>query len=121
MKNNIIIDILPAKYIENLLSHCKPSTYNTESELIYEGHIPTAGYLLLDGEINFVKRKRVIQTIKSGTLFGVIELMESSPLKYSVKITPNSKVCILDKSTVKELLEKLSKDELPHIFKSLVA
>ena len=85
------------------------------------GHIPTAGYLLLDGEINFIKRKSIIQTIKSGTLFGVTELTDKSPLKYAVKITQNSNVCILDKSTVKELLGKLTKDELPHIFKSLVA
>lgn len=121
MRNNIVVDILPEKYLDNLLKHCPVSTYQTETEIIYEGHMPNAGYLLIEGEINFLKRKRIIHTIGPGTLFGVCELMDKSKIQYTVKISKNSKVCILDKSTVKELLEKLSEDELPHIFKSLVA
>ena len=121
MKKVTQAEILPRQYIDNLLSHCSSSVYNTETELIYEGQSPTAGYLLLKGEIHFIKRKKIIQTIKPGTLFGVTELMENSPLKHTVKIAKNSKVCILDRSTVKELLEKLSATELPNILKTLVA
>ncbi len=121
MKTDILVDILPQQYIEKLLVHCQASIYNTESEIIYEDHVPTAGYLLLEGEVQFIKRKKIIQTLGPRTLFGVTELMESSPMKHTVKISEKAKVCILDKSTVKELLEKLSGDELPHIFKVLVA
>lgn len=121
MKSQFAINSLEEKYIKLLKNLCPPRVYNAESELIYEGHVPTAGYLLLDGEIHFLKRKRVVETAKSGSLFGVSELMNHTPLKYTVRIQPGSKVCILDKSSIKELLNEMSDGDLPDIFKDLVA
>ena len=120
MKNPFVINKLDKRYIDKLVTLCPPRVYNTESEIIYEGHTPTAGYLLIEGEIHFLKRKRVVQTVHDDALFGITELMNNMPLKYTVRIQPNSKVCILDKSTIKELLNEFS-DELPNVFKELVA
>ena len=120
MKNAFIINKLEKAYIDKLILASPPRVYNAESELIYEGHVPTAGYLLIEGEVHFLKRKRVVQTAKEGALFGVSELMNNYPVKYTVRIQPNSKVCILDKSTIKELIKEYSVKDLPDIFKSLV-
>lgn len=121
MKSSIIIDQLAPKHIETLSLACPPKVFNTETEIIYEGHVPTAGYLLLEGEIQFLKRKRIVKVVQAGTIFGVSELMNNTVLKYTVKILQNSKVCILDRSTVKELLQNLKTEELPHILRSVVA
>lgn len=121
MRKNLIIDQLDEHHIELLKNMSAPQLYQTETELIYENQIPHAGYLLVEGEIHFIKRKTIFQKIKPGTLFGVCELMHNSPLKFTVKIMPNSKVCILDKSTVKEILSDLEKESLPHTFKAISA
>lgn len=121
MNKAFVISKLESRYIEKLKSLSPPRVYNTESELIYEGHSPTAGYLLIEGEIHFLKRKRLVKTALSGSLFGIIELMNHTPIKYTARIQEGSKVCILDKSTIKELLKEIEDNELPEIFRELVA
>lgn len=120
-KKNVILNEVKSYQVETLQNFSTPQTFNTSTELIYEGQIPMAGYLLIEGEIHFLKRKTVFQKILPGTLFGVSELMSHTPIKFTVKILPGSKVCILDRSTVKELLEFKDKDDLPSVFKDLPA
>ncbi len=110
---NLIVNKVTTYHIDALTDFAEPRIYHTESDIIYEGQIPHAGYLLLEGEIHFIKRKKVIQKIQAGTLFGVSELMNNSPLKFTVRILPNSKVSILDKSTVKEILKEGELEKLP--------
>lgn len=121
MKKNLIIDEVTNYHIETLQAFSEPRIYNTEMDLIYEGQIPHAGYLLVDGEIHFIKRKNVFQKILPGTLFGVTELMSHTPLKFTVRILAGSKVCILDKSTVKEILEEFEREKLPGALRLLSA
>lgn len=121
MNKTFIINMLEDKYIEKLKVLSPPRVHNTESELIYEGHSPTAGYLLVEGVIHFSKRKQIVQTAKPGSLFGVVEVINHTPIKYTVRIQPGSKVCILDKSTIKEVLQNIEENDLPEVFKNLVA
>jgi CRP-like cAMP-binding protein len=117
---NLSLNKVTTYHIETLSLFSKPKLYKTESHIIYEGQIPHAGYLLIEGEIHFIKKKNIIQKIKAGTLFGVTELMSNSPLKFTVKILPNSKVCILDKSTVKEIIKDIDKENLPPALQKMV-
>ncbi len=121
MRKNLIIDQLDEYHVNLFKNMSAPRLYQTKTELIYENQIPHAGYLLVEGEIHFIKRKTIFQKIRPGTLFGVCELMHNLPLKFTVKIMPNSKVCILDKSTVKEILTELEKEKLPLTFKQISA
>jgi CRP-like cAMP-binding protein len=121
MKKNLIIDKVTSYHIDTLQSFTEPRLYNTTEELIYEGQTPHAGYLLVEGEIHFIKRKSVFQKILPGTLFGVTELMNHTPIKFTVRILPGSKVCILDKSTVKEILESFEQENLPGALRLLSA
>jgi CRP-like cAMP-binding protein len=119
MKKNLKIEEVTSYHVEAFQNFTSPRIYNTESELIYEGQTPHAGYLLLEGEIHFIKRRSIIQKILPGTLFGVAELMNKTPFKFTVKIMPNSKVCILDRSTIQELLQGLESDDLPDTLQEL--
>lgn len=114
MENSLTIDEISPELINIIKKICKPQTYRTESELIYENHIPHAGFLLLDGEIKCLKKKKVFRSINECSLFGVKELMNNSPIKFTVKICPNSKVCILDRSSVKEIELALQNNKLPY-------
>jgi CRP-like cAMP-binding protein len=119
MKKKLKIDKVTNYHLEAFQNFTQPCVYNTETELIYEGQTPHAGYLLLEGEILFIKRRITIQNILPGTLFGVTELMNKTPLQFTVKIMPNSKVCILDRSTVQELLKEIESTDLPDTLQEL--
>lgn len=121
MSKNLVIEHIDPFNLQLLQKFSDPCLYQSETELIYEGQIPFAGYLLLEGEIQFIKRKTIFQKILPGTLFGVSELMENRPLKFTVKILPGSKVCILDRSTVKEILKTIQSENLPNVFKEISA
>lgn len=120
MNKNLIIDEITNLHLDTLSNYSEPRLYKSESVLIYEGQIPRASYLLVQGEIHFIKRKKIFKRILPGTLFGVAELMNHTPLKFTVKIQPNSKVCILDKSTIIELLKDLDEAQLPRAFKQFM-
>lgn len=120
MKQTMIVDKLLTEHIDALIRFCTPRLYQTETEIIYEGHVPSAGYLILEGNAKLVKKKKIKQTLQPGSLFGIHELLNKVPLSYNVKISPNSKVCILDKSTVRELLHRIELNEFPRIFEAFV-
>ena len=111
-----ITDKLSSEQLEALSKVCRPCLFQTESEIIYEGHTPIAGYCIIQGEVEFYKKKKLINKIGAGNMFGVHELLNSMPLKYTAKIKPNSTVCILDKSTIKELLHRIEQNDFPRIF-----
>ena len=121
MKSKITIQHLDQTHLNLLKAFSEPRTYNTAQELIYEGQVPHAGYVLLEGEIHIIKRKKVIQKLTPNTLFGVNELMNKLPFKFTIKITPKSKVFILDRSTVIEITKDLGNNQLPEVFKEVSA
>lgn len=120
MKQTMIVDKLIRDQIEALLKFCNPRVFKTETDLIYEGHIPIAGYLILEGNAKLVKKKKVTKILDEGNLFGIHELLNNIPIKYGVQISSNSKLCILDKSTVKELIHRIELNEFPRIFEAFV-
>lgn len=72
-------------------------------------------FLLVEGSIEIIKRNKKMLEINRGLVLGLHELLNSRPCKYSVNITPGSKVCIIDKSTINELT--IQKD---NVFLSLI-
>lgn len=111
MKTKKIGKALSLETIEFVKQYSDPRVYQTEAEIIYEGQIPNAGYVVVDGEIFLYKKRKIIHSIKEGTVFGVTELMNNNPFDYTAKIKPYSTVCILDKSTVKDILENMQNPE----------
>lgn len=88
-----------------LLNYLSPRKFNVTEELVYEGHVPFAGYVLLEGKITIEKRKKVIATVPINGLVGVSELLDHLPLPFTLKIHANSQALILDKSSVSEMME----------------
>lgn len=119
MNKKLKIDKVTNYHLETFQNFSEPRVYNSEAVLIYEGQTPHAGYLLIEGEIHFIKKKNIIQKLLPGTLFGAFELMNRAPFKYTVKILANSRVCILDRSTVQELVDAIEADELPLTLQNL--
>jgi CRP-like cAMP-binding protein len=99
-----------------ILDHVQPRDYGTMTEVIYEGQIPNVGYLIVDGTIDLYKRKKPFKALGVGQLIGVGELMNNHNFRYTAVIHPGTKVCILDRSTIFELLDEFRDDEVKKYF-----
>lgn len=90
--------------IKNVLKEwCSPRLFQTEMEIIYEGHTPLAGYFIVDGLVQLSKKRKIINTLTKNHIFGVNEVLAHGPFPYTAKIKPGTQVYILDKSTLKEI------------------
>ena len=100
-------------------SHPPERTYNSESGIIYRGHVPLACFLLLSGSM-LLDSRRGSTPLREGTILGLKELVDSEPFAKDVRITPGSKVLILDRYTVLQELEK-EDSEIHKIYKTIAS
>lgn len=94
---------LEADFIEEIKKISHQKKFSTQSPLFYEGQIPVVAYLVIDGCVQLLKNKKVKKILKPGSLIGLNELMTHSPAKLSAHAMPDSTLCFLDKSTIKEI------------------
>jgi CRP-like cAMP-binding protein len=116
-----MLEKLNAPQIEIIEEHVKPRLYNTETEIIYEGQVPNVGYLIISGSIHLSKRKKIIKALQPGELIGVGELLNNHTFPYTCTIEPGSTVCILDKSTIYELMQEIKDHEVIQYFQHDIA
>ncbi|MCB9063398.1 MAG: cyclic nucleotide-binding domain-containing protein [Halobacteriovoraceae bacterium] len=109
--------LLTDEELANFTKFVGPRTYHTSSIIIYEGHYPHVAFLLVEGNIEIVKRNKKVFDVKKGVIIGLSELLNERPCKYSVKINANSKVCIIDKSTL-DKISKLEDNKIKNIISS---
>lgn len=83
--------------------------FDLTSPLFYEGQVPIVAYLLVDGSIVLFKKKKIKNILKAGSLVGLNELLSNSPSKLSAQVSADSILCFLDKSTMLEYPELVSK------------
>lgn len=103
MKNKI--KELTSYEIDLFKSSFSTFVFNQEVDFVYERQIPTAGILLLEGEMTLLKRKKPKLTISPGTMIGLFELFHNLPAKHGLKISKNSRLLIIQKSELMETLK----------------
>jgi CRP-like cAMP-binding protein len=116
MKSSIIH--LCPETVSKLQEKSVAMKYQVEVDMIYEGHIPIVGILLLFGRIKLYRGRRLKQQLDRGHLLGVRELMQGVPFEYTARICSGSEICYLDKSTILELLQH-EDQELVELISSL--
>ena len=104
MKKKPIITKLLQELIQTVSSVSSLKQYKNKADIIYKGHIPHSGFLLVDGRITLKSSRDKSFDIFNGSLIGVRELMNAEPFNFDAQIESNSSVYILDKSTVNEIL-----------------
>lgn len=95
---------LSAKEIEEIKKHLLPYTFAVRTDLFHEGQIPHAGVLVIDGSVKIKKRNRIMSEARIGDLIGLKELLENRPGKGTVEIGPQASICLIDRSTLNEVL-----------------
>lgn len=114
-------DILPSQIVSELeKGEFQRIEVHFETCIIYEGHIPHVGYLLLHGEAFLCKRGRPLQKLQQHSLIGVEELFSHSPFKWELRVSPGTALLVLDRSTLLEILN--DRDHTAHsLIKDLIA
>lgn len=80
--------------------------FQTDFDFTYEHQVPNTGIILLNGKLNLLKRKKVVQTLGPGTILGVKHLLNNVPLPNGCKVIAPSEVIILTKTDIIEALKK---------------
>jgi CRP-like cAMP-binding protein len=93
---------LDKKTTEKLKAVCRVQQFTSPTPLFYQGHVPMVAYLVIDGSVNLLKNKKIKQTVKAGGVIGVKELLERTPSSVTAETSPNTTICYLDHSTVKD-------------------
>lgn len=108
--------LLSEEIMQRVATYAPPREFLGQTSIVYEGHIPTAGYLIHEGKIDLYKKKKLIKSIARAHTVGVFDLLHNHESQYSFVVHPGSKLSILDKSTLKEIdkdhnLELLLRDK----------
>ena len=102
---------LSSEQVNLLQGRFPPLTYHNPVELFYEGHIPNAVFLIINGKVLLFKRKRCVSELGRGNLLGIEELLHTSQIKFCAKIGPQGQVSVLAKSDIISILHN-PEDEL---------
>jgi len=97
-------------------------TYNCDVNAVYRGNIPHVGFILVDGKIKLKKKtknKKSEKYLDIGAVVGIKELSEGSPFPFDLEIENGATVCIIDKSTLTELIEKREEMKIGRILDHL--
>lgn len=96
-----------------------PLTHRNAFHLFYEGQIPNVSYLLVDGFIKVYKKKKLIKELHKGSLVGLFELVKDKSARYMAQLSPKSKVCVLERSEILNIL-KNPEDPQHEMFKCIL-
>jgi CRP-like cAMP-binding protein len=108
MKKNI--KRLSSRELMTLKSKFLPLKFHSDFDLVYESHIPNTGFVLLNGEINLMKKKKTKEVIGPGNMLGVYELLNDHPADLGCKVKRNSELLLIQKSDLMEALADTESD-----------
>jgi signal-transduction protein with cAMP-binding, CBS, and nucleotidyltransferase domain len=105
--------------LEILKRHFPPILFEQDFDLVYEEQVPNTGLVLIKGEVELVRRRKVKDKLGPGAMLGIHQLIHNRPVVLGCRIKAKSEVIILHKSNVLELLHR-SESELRPILADLV-
>ena len=97
-----------------MLSAFPPKTFVHQFTIVNEGQRPNVGLFLVDGQLT-LKGNDGIQVISPNGAIGLKELINGKKMPFTITIESNSKVCLLDKVLLKEVLKK-NKDLAKYLY-----
>lgn len=93
---------LEEKIIKMLREFWNPQNYIKECTIFYHGQIPMGAIYLENGPVYFTNRYKNLEITKPG-IYLLDEIINEKSIKFNVKVTPESKIFILDRFTINKL------------------
>lgn len=98
MKNETVE--LNDREIEALKSQFGTVTFQRDMVLTYENQVPNTGVIIIEGEIELIKRNKLLDQLKPGTLIGLHNLVRNIPVKFKYLVKAPSLLIMLPKSEI---------------------
>ncbi len=76
--------------------------YPTDTILIKKGHTPLMAYRILEGRVCVYDGDKFIAEFGGHTCWGMNEIMNEKPSRYTIWIKKDSKVCLIGKSELQK-------------------
>jgi CRP-like cAMP-binding protein len=108
------INISELEYFRNFASE---HIFNTGTELIYNGQIPMAAYILIEGSIELTNsKKKVVHQCEPLQLIGFYEIYTETAFNFTAFIKSNTKVLTIDRSAIREMKQHMSNKKISYNF-----
>ena len=91
--------------LAKLINNFETLTFKNDFVLVYQNHVPSSGIVLMEGEIELIKEKRICEIVNSPHLLGIYHLLHEEPSPIGYKIKANSKIILIGKSMVLSTLK----------------
>ncbi|MFY7993390.1 MAG: hypothetical protein ACOVP4_08880 [Bacteriovoracaceae bacterium] len=105
------------EYIDTLKNHFEVICFSNDYDFVYENQVPNTGVILIEGEIEQIKRSKVLKKISPFTVLGIYQLFHNQTVCFDFKIKKGSKVIVIGKSDLVEVISN-SKSKLFSLFKA---
>lgn len=99
------VNFLNPDEIKALTSQYEVLTFGHDFDLVYENQIPVTGIALIEGKIEFIKRSKPFFQIAESCILGIQDLMNGTPIKHGCRIKGNSKIVLIGKSEILDILK----------------
>lgn len=109
--------IITPEDIHNLKKEFEVFTFSSDTEIFNEEHIPLTGIILLDGTLEIFQGNMIIEKVNPPHMEGIVNLVNDLPSNYGCRIKANSKVILIGKSKILDIL----KNKRSHLFNLLKA
>ncbi len=119
MENCLTVD---SKFL-SLIKKVYPVQTFSESAIVYEGHVPNACFIVIEGDVFLTIKKSKKLLLQKGKMIGFKELIEQKECKFTVQVANKAQLCVVDKTSILEHLKnaKTKKvNDLDHYFLELI-
>lgn len=92
--------------LEILKDHFETVTFQSEFDLVYEKQIPNTGIILIHGELNLLKKKKILELRIPGISLGIKNILENDPFHFKCRVKKGTELILLPKSEIIRILKE---------------
>ncbi len=104
MKNQI--QKLDPKKLELLKNYFETMKFQSDFDLVYEKQIPNTGIILISGELNLLKKKKILELKLPGISLGIKNMLDNIPFRFNCRVKKDTELLLIPKSELIRILNE---------------
>ncbi|MCK5056308.1 MAG: mechanosensitive ion channel [Candidatus Aminicenantes bacterium] len=105
LKNNELLKTIDPALLSHLAEHVEIDTYGAGEILINEGETSRYFFLVIEGEVDIIKDRKIFHRLTDNDYFGEISIFTGEKTSATVKVAAESKVLKIPSEKFKEVLK----------------
>lgn len=104
LKNNELLKTIDPAVLSHLAENVEIDTYGAGETLIDEGETSRYFFLVIEGEVDIVKNRKIFHRLRDNDYFGEISIFTGEKTSATVRVAAESKILKIPSETFKEAL-----------------